>query len=452
MAEEKEGAPRWQDRIPEPTPERVVLLAGILLALSLALLLAWSELKRPADVSNESVPFRASQDQPTERIQKGKEVVTWPTFRLNRQRTGYLPIRGLRPPFERIWRYGGKPLLEFPPVIAAGKLFFVDNDGHAIALDAETGKKVWTRRIARLNASSPTFSRGRLYIVNLEPGQVVALDAETGRPIWKRPLPCRSESSPIVVRGLIFFGCEDGSLYAKKTSNGKTRWRTSLGGAIKAAPAYRMGTLFVGDYGGLMNAVRARDGRILWQSSSLGPGLGRAGSFYSTPAVAFGRVYSGNNDGRVYSFDSQTGELAWSFSTGGWVYSGPAVASVPGTKPSVYIGSFDGNVYALDARDGGLRWSFDMGGRVIGSLSVIGRIVYASTFDGTSTYGLGVRKGNRRFTYFTGAYMPAVSDGQRLYIVGYSSIHALEPVPPSKAKRPESERNGKPSVAKQPRN
>lgn len=452
MADEKEGVPRWQDRIPEPTPERVVLLAGVLLALSLAVLLAWSELKRPADVSNESVPFRASQDQPTERVRKGKGVVSWPTFRLNRQRTGYLPIRGIRPPFERIWRYGAKPLLEFPPVIAAGKLFFVDNDGHAIALDAKTGKKVWMRRIARLNASSPTFSRGRLYIVNLEPGQVVALDAETGRPVWKRALPCRSESSPIVVRGLIFFGCEDGSLYAKKTSNGKTRWRTALGGAIKAAPAYRMGTLFVGDYGGLMNAVRARDGRVLWQSSSLGPGLGRAGSFYSTPAVAFGRVYSGNNDGRVYSFDSRTGELAWSFSTGGWVYSGPAVASVPGTKPSVYIGSFDGNIYALDARDGGLRWSFDMGGRVIGSLSVIGRIVYASTFDGTSTYGLGVRKGNRRFSYFTGAYMPAVSDGQRLYIVGYSSIHALKPVPRAKGKGAKSKREGKLSVANRQRN
>lgn len=452
MADENDGVPRWQDRIPELTPERVVLLAGVLLALSLAVLLAWSELKRPADVSNESVPFRASQDRPTERVQKGKEVVSWPTFRLNRQRTGYLPIRGLRPPFERVWRYGGKPLLEFPPVIAAGKLFFVDNDGHAIALDAETGRKVWTRRIARLNASSPTFSRGRLYIVNLEPGQVIALDAQTGRPVWKRPLPCRSESSPIVVRESIFFGCEDGSLYAKKTSNGKTRWRTSLGGAIKAAPAYRMGTLFVGDYGGLMNAVRARDGRILWQSSSLGPGLGRAGSFYSTPAVAFGRVYSGNNDGRVYSFDSQTGELAWSFSTGGWVYSGPAVASVPGTKPSVYIGSFDGNIYALDARDGGLRWSFDMGGRVIGSLSVIGRIVYASTFDGTSTYGLGVRKGNRRFSYFTGAYMPAVSDGQRLYIVGYSSIHALKPVPAAKANGSRTKQDGKPPTAKRPRN
>lgn len=428
MNDETNEGSGWRGRIPEMTPERVVLLGGIVLALGLALVLAWTELRRPADVSDSSVPFRPTEAKQREVQPKDSAgLSTWPTFRLDRQRTGYLPLRGFGPPFERVWRYGSKPLLEFPPVIASGRLFFVDNDGHAFALDADTGRKRWERRIARLNASSPTYSKGRLFIVNLAPGQALSLDADTGRTVWKKSLPCRSESSPIVVRNLVFFGCEDGDLYAVRAGNGKTVWRTRLGGAIKAAPAYRNGTLFVGDYGGLMNAVRARDGKLLWQTSSLGPGLGRAGSFYSTPAVSFGRVYSGNNDGRVYSFDSRTGDLAWTFSTGGWVYSGPAVASVPGTKPSVYIGSFDGNVYALDARDGGLRWTFDMGGKVIGSLSVIGRLVYASTFEGTTTYGIGTRKGNKRFTYFTGAYMPAISDGRRLYLVGYSSIHALEP-------------------------
>ena len=31
----------------------------------------------------------------------------------------------------------------------------------------------------------------------------------------------------------------------------------------------------------------------------------------SSPAVAFGRVYMGNTDGRVYSFGAHTGALAW---------------------------------------------------------------------------------------------------------------------------------------------
>ena len=98
-----------------------------------------------------------------------------------------------------------------------------------------------------------------------------------------------------------------------------------------------------------MYAVGA-DGKLLWQSGSLGTGLRHLGRFYSTPAVAFGRVYAGNNDTRVYSFDHKDGTIAWTYSTGGYVYSGPAVAQTTHTGPTVYIGSFDGNVYALNAR------------------------------------------------------------------------------------------------------
>ena len=107
------------------------------------------------------------------------------------------------------------------------------------------------------------------------------------------------------------------------------RWATTLGGPVKSAPAFRRGVLYVGDYGGNMNAVDAKTGAIRWQSGSLGQGFGTSGEFYSTPAVAFGRVYAGNNDDRVYSFDQKDGTLAWSYSTGGYVYSGPIVANTP---------------------------------------------------------------------------------------------------------------------------
>lgn len=402
------------------------LVLVVLVALGAIALIAWNELKRPDDVSNPDVPFERPVKKP--KVVPKDKTVNWSTFRLNPQRTGYLPVNGIRPPFKRIWKYGDQPLLEFPPVVVNGVLYFVDNDGHARALNADTGREIWHRRIAALNASTPTYSKGRLYIVNLEPGHVLALNARNGKRIWQKDLPCRSESSPVVVHNRVYFGCENGVLYALKSRNGKEVWATSVSGAIKGAPAYEDGTLFVGDYGGVVTAVRAKTGAVKWQSDGLGSSFGRAGAFYSTPAVAYGRVYLGSNDGRVYSFDKNTGELAWTHSTGNWVYSGPSVAQVPGTPPTVYIGSFDGNVYALNARSGETRWTHSMGGRVIGSLSVIGRTVYAATFDGTNTYGLSARNGRRVFSFHTGAYMPAVSDGEKLYLVGYSSIHALKPI------------------------
>ena len=308
-----------------------------------------------------------------------------------------------------------------------GRLYAVNNSGTAFALDAETGKVLWERQIGRLNASSPAYHKGRLYIVNLVPGHIVKMDAATGKVIWKHRLPGRAESSPLVLGNSVYFGSEDGYLYSLSTVNGNIRWKTGLGGPIKAAPAYRDGVLYVGDYGGDMNAVRASDGKLVWQSGSLGTGVS-GGEFYSTPAVAYGRVYAGNNDGRVYSYDQEDGALAWTHSTGGYVYSGPAVATTPTTPPTVYIGSFDGNVYALNAKNGETRWEHSAGGQVVGSLSAIGNIVYVAEFTDGTTNGYDMKTGKQVFHYKTGTYTPVISDGRRIYLVGYSSINALEPI------------------------
>jgi outer membrane protein assembly factor BamB len=336
-------------------------------------------------------------------------------------------VKGIKPPFDKLWRFTDRPLLEFPPIYVGGKLYFVNNSGFAYALDADTGKVLWKRRIGRLNASSPAYYKHRLYIVNLVPGHIVKLNAKNGKIVWKRSLPGRAESSPVVIDRTVYFGDEDGSLYAMSTGKGNVRWATPLGGAIKSAPAYYGGRLYVGDYGGHMNAVDAKSGKLVWQSGSLGPGFGGSGEFYSTPAVAYGRVYAGNNDGRVYSYDISDGELAWSYSTGGYAYSGPVVANTRHSPPTVFIGSFDGNVYALNAKDGGLRWSRSAGGQVVGALSAVGDIVYVSEFTHKTTSGFMMRSGKRVFRYPKGTYTPVISDGRRIYLTGYSSITALQP-------------------------
>jgi outer membrane protein assembly factor BamB len=386
---------------------------------------AYEALKRPADVHNEEAIRRFKPQKPPP--PREPKTVNWPIFGLNPARTRYLPVKGIKPPFRKMWRFTDRPLLEFPPIYVGGKLYFVNNNGYAHALDADTGKVLWKRRIGRLNASSPAYYKHRLYIVNLVPGHVVKMNAKTGRVIWKRGLPGRAESSPVIIDRTIYFGCENGELFAMSTGKGDVRWSTPLGGPIKSAPAYKDGKLFVGDYGGYMNAVDAKTGELVWQSGSLGPGFGGSGAFYSTPAVAYGRVYAGNNDARVYSYDTSNGELAWSYSTGGYAYSGPTVANTRHSRPTVYIGSFDGNVYALDAKDGSVRWYRSAGGQVIGSLSAIGNIVYVAEFTNKTTSGFMMKSGKRVFRYPYGTYSPVISDGRRIYLTGYSSITALRP-------------------------
>jgi outer membrane protein assembly factor BamB len=414
---------------------RVALaLIGALILLVAGVIVGYEVLKRPPDVHNETAIEHFNPEKPKEAAAPtgGRpRTVNWPMYGLNPQRTRYLPARGIKPPFRKLWRYTERPLLEFPPIYVGGVLYAVNNSGFAFALNAKTGEKIWERRIGRLNASSPTYYKHRLYIVNLVPGHIVKLDAKTGRIIWKKTLPGRAESSPVVVGRSVYFGCENGDLYALSTFNGDVRWATQLSGPVKAAPAYYGGRLFVGDYGGSMNAVDAETGKLIWSTGSLGTGIS-GGEFYSTPAVAFGRVYAGNNDDRVYSFDISDGELAWTYSTGGYAYSAPTVASTKHSPPTVYIGSFDGNIYALDAKTGSVRWSRSTGGQVVGSLSAIGEIVYVAEFTNQRTIGYMMHSGRKVFTYPKGTYTPIISDGRTLYLTGYSSITALEPIHPVK--------------------
>ena len=151
------------------------------------------------------------------------------------------------------------------------------------------------------------------------------------------------------------------------------------------------------------------------------------GGFFSSPAVAFGRVYAGRDDGTIYAFDERTGRVEWAFPTNNFVYGSPAVARVPGTPPTVYIGSYDKHLYALDARSGRPLWSYGVGGPVPGTATVIGHTVYVSSFKTQETLGIDARTHRRTFRIKQAGYTPMVSDGRRLYLIGYFALIGLQP-------------------------
>jgi outer membrane protein assembly factor BamB len=290
----------------------------------------------------------------------------------------------------------------------------------------------WKRKLGDLAAASPACSRGTVYAVllargkGIKGGRVAAVDAATGRTRWSRKIRSRVESSPLLDGGRVYFGSEDGTVYALRASDGAVRWRYKAAGAVKAGLALADGKLFFGDYGGKVQAIRQADGHRVWQVNGAGRALGlRRGRFYSTPAVAYGRVYVGGLDGFVYSFAARNGKLAWRHRTGGFVYSSPAVASVAGVGPTVYIGSYDGKLYALNARSGKVRWARKSGGKISGGPVVVGDLVFYSNLSRRSTAAVGAGTGSLVWKTGRGAFNPAISDGRRIYLVGYSSLFAL---------------------------
>ena len=407
------------------TRRRWAIAAGVVLLIAVVGgALAYNHLKRPGDVSDSGAPFSSTEPQII------RHIVDWPTYGLDNQRRRFLPVKGIKPPFRRVWSFHtGGVLTEFSPVVANKRIYGADKYARAFALDANNGKVLWRKDIGSLNASSPAFHNGRVFFVNLQPGRATALNANNGHVLWHRDLPGRSESSPAVEDGKVILGCENGDVFAFDERNGKVLWERHLPGAVKGGVAIAGGVIYAGDYSGHLTAMRIEDGSIKWQVGDLGRGLGRGGAFYSTPAVAFGRVYIGNKDGRMYSYVAETGKIAWTHSTGGELYAAPAVADTIATPPSVYFGGLDGHAYALNAETGEQRWKKDSGGAVIGAGSVVGQVFYVANVSKKATAGFSTVTGKRVFGRKLGGYNPVISDGRRIYLTTYSGVIALKPQP-----------------------
>jgi outer membrane protein assembly factor BamB len=420
--------------LPRSKRVRLALVGALVLAAALALGAYLYANNRTGSIYHPHAPFVSEATPAPLPAPKGKvDTFQWPFYGYTKEHTRFFPAPAtLHPPFKRLWVNNSHTLLEFPPVISGGRIFQLGDDGVLRAFNRHTGHVIWARSLGHLSASSPAVVHGVVYACVLsrsageEAGSMFALRSGNGHTIWSRNLSSRCESSPMVDHGKLFFGSQNGTVYALSAGNGSVIWTYHAGGAVKASPTLSGGVLYFGDYSGHVQAIGERAGRRLWISGSEGALLG-SGTFYSTAAVFYGRVYLGNTDGRVYAYDASSGRLDWAVQTGAYVYSSPAVTNAPGLGPTIYVGSYDGTFYALNARSGAIAWKFDAHGKISGSPTIIGRTVYFADLGTHRTYGLGISTGRVSFQLNTGAFDPVISDGKNIYLTGLSGLYAFAP-------------------------
>ncbi len=110
---------------------------------------------------------------------------------------------------------------------------------HDPARSGSTGSTIGTKleRVWAANPggrlTSPVIAGGRLLVASVDTHAVRALDAGTGRPLWSYTAGGRVDSSPTIHEGLVLFGCRDGWVYCLRVSDGALAWR------FRAAPRER---------------------------------------------------------------------------------------------------------------------------------------------------------------------------------------------------------------------
>lgn len=322
------------------------------------------------------------------------QVSSAATFQFDEKRTGNFTYSG---PDERyiLWKASLTGLVGSSPVVWDGKVYVSNWYGRGswnpglYSIDAETGEIVWVNGNIT-GASTPAVYGGTVFIGSLA-GKLYAVNATTGQIIWEKQLEMNPEwwgiaSSPLVYNGTLYITTfSDGRLHALDL-NGNELWNITTGKRISqySSPSAYGGTIFfAGNSSSNMLYAVDEGGNVIWTFSTDGRILNTPSADYdmvffatekklyglrldgnvawsvpfngtiSSPALAYGRVYIGSADGKLYCFNASTGEKLWEFSANGRIYSSPAVGG-----EIVYFATNvpNGTIYAVDASSGSLLW------------------------------------------------------------------------------------------------
>jgi polyvinyl alcohol dehydrogenase (cytochrome) len=112
-------------------------------------------------------------------------------------------------------------------------------------------------------------------------------------------------------------------------------------------------------------------------------GFPGASATYGQPTVFAGRLYTGSEDGTLYSLDAVTGCIYWTYQASDTVKTAISVSS---DGRLAFFGDTDGNVYALATSNGGMVWKVrpesHPAARITGSPALFGDRIYVPISSG----------------------------------------------------------------------
>lgn len=238
-------------------------------------------------------------------------------------------------------------------------------------------RHVWTFHGQNLLEFPPVVAYDRVYIATFD-GRFYALNAKTGIPLWRHHVDRCGWASPAVANHVVyvtFIGSKEchhpkkgGELDAWDAETGKLVWRRQLG-PTESSPLVAFGMVYVGDWNGRVWAYDADTGKLRWWTQLHGAVKGSL-------ALSGRRLFIGTYGGSVYALGVGNGRILWRNGGHGAFYSSPAAA-----YGRVFVGSLDDGVYAFGQTTGHLLWSRPTGGYVYASPAIASKLVLVGSYD-----------------------------------------------------------------------
>ena len=154
-----------------------------------------------------------------------------------------------------------------PAIGEDGIVYTVGGDTLVRAFAVETGLQKWEAPLARTRCmATPALAKGRLFVPTGD-GTLHALDASTGREVWTwqsgegkasySPYVrggMGAAASPVVVGETVYLGAADGCLYALDCATGRDTWHHEMSSPTMSSPAVSGSGLWTGTCDGYLHA------------------------------------------------------------------------------------------------------------------------------------------------------------------------------------------------------
>ena len=116
--------------------------------------------------------------------------------------------------------------------------------------------------------------------------------------LWKFETGGPIDSSPAIgLNGNIYFGSQDNKVYALSSKTGQKIWDFETNGEVNSSPTVSPENIvLIGSMGGKFYALDGKSGKTIWDFSD-------TSGFYSSSAIADGKVYFGSAGGNFYVLD-----------------------------------------------------------------------------------------------------------------------------------------------------
>jgi len=274
--------------------------------------------------------------------------------------------------------------------VVGDSVFFASDDGVVHAVGRTSGTEAWKVQLATPTVRGPLAADGRLYFAD-ESGAVIALDATSaGKDVWRSKATYPGTTELLSVAGSLYFGTADGFLVALDAKTGAEQWKVALSatGASVHNPAYADGFIYAGTAGAGFVAVDTATHRVAWTGDLGGDDTGSASAgngvaYIATPADA--------TTGKLRAFEAKTGKPLWT---------GPSpMLTTPNVIDGVaYSSTMAGLVDAIDASTGALRWSVQLSGK-IRPMAVVGTTLYLSADTEQRVYAIEATTGKKLWQF-----------------------------------------------------